>query len=101
MCGHWLVGVGCQELFGVAMISSDQRHPAGSKRRFQHSSKLTIHRSGCGNGGRNDSGVSHHVAVGEIQHDEVIGTAGNRLTDGIGNARSTHLRLKVVGWHFR
>ena len=51
--------------------------------------------------GLKDAGVADHVAVGEVQDDDIILAALDPLLALCSDLRSAHLRLQVVGGHLR
>ena len=49
--------------------------------------------------GRNHSGVSNHIGIGEIEDNQIV--VGHARQHLLCEEPRTHLRLKIVGRHFR
>ena len=50
---------------------------------------------------RHNPGVTDHIGIGEVQDDHVVFVCGDLLKYLVRNLIRTHLRLEIVGRHFR
>ena len=104
--GHWIermrgVGsaVGVEGVVCIAVVSYDDCLVAVSAGSLHCLRDALVESLDSLLDGGVDSGVTHHVAVGEIDHDEVIFLGIDRLDELFGHLGSAHLGLEVVGRH--
>ena len=91
MGGHGAAVRG-DHFLGVAVIGRNQQAPAGGKDRLGNAGHAGIH-SGHGDfSRRQDAGVPHHVAVGQIDHRQAV-SRRHGGQKGVGDGHSTHLGL--------
>ena len=101
MLGMTLSSVIVHHLLAVAMVGGNQGLPSGREQGLLDSSQALIKGLHGGDGGLEHSGMPHHVAVGEVDHDTVESPLFNRLHQFVGDLAGTHFRLQVVGGHIR
>ncbi len=98
------MGLRVEHEFTVAMVGSNEHDPAALPEKLANPAKATVH---CGAGldcSGKQAGVSHHVAIGEIEHNQIKGLT--RLVclmqgaqQGVGDLNGTHFRLQIIGGH--
>ena len=74
-----------------------QSRPAGRRHGRAHRAHAGVDRLDAAHGGLDHAGVAHHVGVGEVDDDQLVGPLGERLDHGVADARRAHLGGEVVG----
>ena len=46
---------------------------------------------------RHNTGVSHHVHIGEIEYDQIVGVGSNSINDRLRYFKSTHFGFLIIG----
>ena len=101
MGSHGRHAVVLEHLFAIAMVGSDEGdapHLAGG---FHHLSHATIHRLHRQARSFVDAGMPDHIAVGEVEDDDIIVAAFNPFHAGSSYFVGGHIRLHVIGSHLR
>ena len=83
------------------MVRGDQQSAAGCCDRLRNPAETGVdrlHRFDCS---RQAAGVSDHVGVGVVQHDQVIAAGANCFHRPIRQLRRRHLGFEVIGCDLR
>jgi len=88
---------GVAHLLDVAVVGRDKQRAAGGKGRVDHPREAGVDHLGRPHRRRPHPGVTHHVRVGEIHHDEVVLPCRDRLHDLVGDRLCGHLRRQIIG----
>jgi len=86
---------------GIAVIGSDKALRAGLPDDISNLTETGINRFGRRDRRRVDAGMANHIAIREIADNEVVFAAANCRDKPVGNQRSAHFRLEIIGGHFR
>ena len=84
---------------GVAVVRRHHGDAALAAGGLHHLANAGIHGLHGLDGRVKDAGVAHHVAVGEVQHDDVVGPGLDALDALLADGGGAHLRLEVIGGH--
>src|ERR1700687_1574620 len=108
-CRNWIGGVigvraaggGVDHVFGVAVVRSNEPSSAAGLEGLVEAGKSGVHLLHGLDCCLEDSPMPDPVGIG-INHDDGVEVAFlNRFHHGIGDSRSRHFRLQVVGGDFR
>ena len=94
--GHAVV---VHHALGIAVVGGNEGHAAHGAGGFHHLAHALVHSLHSDAGGLIDAGVAHHVAVGEVEDNDVIRAALNPLDGLRGHLTGAHVGLHVVGGH--
>ena len=83
----------------IAVVRDHQHRASDLLERRDHPAKPVVHRLAGGNRRLEHAGVSHHVRVGEVGHDQVVFTALDGGDEPVRDLGLGHLGLQVVGRH--
>ena len=96
--GHG-AAIGLEHDLGVAVVGGDHGDAAHFQGGLHHPAHARVHRLHGLDGGLENAGVAHHVAVGEVQDDDVIRAGVDALDALVADLPGAHLGLEVVGGH--
>ena len=99
MGGEGALAVVLEHLLGIAVVGGDQGDTAHLGGGLHHLAHALVHGLHSLDGGLKDAGVAHHVAVGEVQDDDVVLAALDALHALVADLVGAHLGLQVVGSH--
>ena len=75
------------------MIGGQHDRETGLFSRFEHATDLAIQHLDRGDDRVAHRGVTDHIAIGEIDHDEFVLSAMQTVDNRVGNLRRTHFRF--------
>ena len=87
--------------FDIAMVTGNNHGIAFTPCCINDAAKLFIYRFNCLNAGLEVAGMTHHVTIGIIHYDDIVFPASNSIHQLVGDLRSAHFRLQVIGRHIR
>src|SRR5699024_10871687 len=105
--GHQIGSVGgvgsdpvvVQHPVGVAVVGGDEGHAAHLGGGLHHLAHALVHGLHGLHSGVKHAGVTHHVAVGEVEDDDVVLAALDALNGLLGDLGGAHRGLQVIGRH--
>ena len=98
MGGH-RAAIRLRHLLGVAVVGGDHGDAAHLQCGVHHPAHAAVYGLHGLHRRVIDAGVAHHVAVGKVQNDHVIGAGLDALHALVRHLRRAHLRLLIVGGH--
>src|SRR5690606_20105160 len=90
---------GIGHLFDVAMVSGDQRFAADLVQRGLDAADALVQAFHGLDRGLEHPGVTHHVAVGVVDDDDVVTLLLDGLDNAVGDLGGAHFGLQVIGGH--
>ena len=97
VCGKRRLAVCLEHLVSVAVVSGDQCAAAVRLEGFQNAANTGINCLNSLNCCRNHTGVTNHIAVCEVEDDDIVLVRLDALYNLIGYLERRHLRLEIVG----
>ena len=94
-----LAGFRVAHHFGIAVIGSDDERAASLLDRLRQAAETGVDSLDCLDRRIEAAGVSDHVGIRVVEHDDVETVSSDRLDDLVGNLGRRHFRLPVVGRH--
>ena len=84
-------------LLAISMISGNDHAAISRQYRFGHPANTGINGFHCLDGGIKVTGMTHHVGIGKIHHNQIVVLSGQTVQRRRQDTIGAHFRSQIIG----